>query len=477
MKSVLCLSVTLLCAHAEAQYTLPLRVVNAASQWPGPVAPGSRITIHGTQFGSSPALALSRGNQSISLTVLRASARRIDAILPSKLALGDYDLSVDSTARVQVTIAASALALDSRNGQGWGPAQADRKGNIVTLSVTGLGSANSVEVLAASRPARVLRIETGSGRIHFELPRDVPRTCHVPLQARVARGPLSNTVTVATVDDCPVPPGFPFARWKKGASAIVFLSRTREASVTRDEVTASFFDLTTDVRADGALIPPIPAGSCATYLFSGNRHLRLTTSALVWLVSALRGRPLDAGARLALQSQRRQWEINRRIGVAGAYLRESAHTGGMPFAEHLLFLDDPQLRVAAKGGKDIQPFLVPIEAPPPFQWTNRPAQKSIRRSDGLHVAWTGVAASRILLLIAGSEDTRTQTVGLCFCIASPQTGRFRILPELLAHLPQAPGIINLTSWPATTLTPIPARGLQQGVAASIYSHTAAVSFH
>ena len=79
-------------------------------------------------------------------------------------------------------------------------------------------------------------------------------------------------------------------------------------------------------------------------------------------------------------------------------------------------------------------------------------------------------------VIALLEALTEGVVGLCYCQAASQPGRFRIPREMLAHLPEGYGALHLLSWHAEALPPVESGARIQGVGLSVYAHMAPLLF-
>ena len=128
-----------------------------------------------------------------------------------------------------------------------------------------------------------------------------------------------------------------------------------------------------------------------------------------------------------------------------------------------------------EGGPAVGAFAVSVPGPAAFVWTNRDRIASIRRDRGVTLEWEPLAQDSVMLIALSSADAPKGVWGACYCAAAGAAGRFTIPPEMLANLPAthppfdvAPQSLFLMSFLPRNQQPIRARGLDRGVAMSIF---------
>jgi len=407
-----------------------------------------------------------------------ASATQVNVILPSVTPLGPGTVTVfynGQQAVFPITVVRAAYGIFTLNSAGTGPAvvtnavtnqvvtaiNALHPGDRGTLWGTGLGAVN----FADNQPAQFQRLESGvslfiggqqatveyAGRtpglsgldqINFIVPAGVSG-CGVPIVVRIANRP-SNFATIAVAASgsvCSDADALSAADWtavQAGPLSVGAISLNRfitnrtegeQIIETRsDALTGAFTRSTFDVLLRGK---PAGAsiGACMVSLYRGS--------------SEPAGAPparLDAGTRLTLTGLGRAKDALKTNGiytVVGIGEAQQGQAGGVPtvFGVPGPFLDAGNYTLSGPGGADVGAFTASVALPAALTWTNQAAITSVARSADLRVAWSGTAASE-LVLITGSTFNEGASVGGSFtCYEAASKGEFTIPAYVLSALP------------------------------------------
>ena len=488
-------------------------VVNAASRTPsilpgGPIARGALFDIEGIRLGTgaqTTSVTVSARGSSLRVPLYAVSPQRIEGRLPVGAPLGDISLTVTvngvPSPPYALKVVRANFGIFSRSQKGWGPGRVDNQatdgsrspnglrnsaqpGQPLVLSGTGLGPSRP-EVWIGFRRAMVDTVRRGAAdgadEISFRLPPDSPAGCYVPLQVRQPDAAPSNTVTVsvhAGGGTCEPPPVLPMAAWEGHSSGLVVISRTVKStdSTITDEGMAVFVahrDLGPTLHPI-LLIPPL--GTCTAYTGAMASGPQPSPSAADALMSSPHAAGRDAGPRLSVTLGNRKLPISPVHGAPGVYKRMlGEQRGERPGRGGPLFLEPGTLVVAAPGGADIGPFLVPLPAPEPFVWENRDNIGTVDRRLGVTLRWRPPSQEGVMLIGLMSVDSSASAWGACYCAAAGASGSFTIPPAMLANLPAsqpAPTVPPPSMWvsylPFNNQKPLDARGLDNGLAISLF---------
>lgn len=483
-------------------------VVNRASQIPttlpgGSIARGAAFTIRGVRFGSAAAVSMRAGNATLPARVLAVQPEQIEALMPVAAPLGPASLVVtaggSSSKPFSIEVTASNPGIFSQNKSGWGPGQIENidpagkrtlnstanpavPGQAVAMRITGLGKATPAIVVVGSRTvnAGLPRIagEPGEQEVSFTIPADSPAGCYVPVYLEASPKRASNVVTITIqsktnrpshCDPGPVP--------MLDAKRIGLIEITRSNSYKKGgntgagEVVATF-----TVREPGLSLSPLlllpPAGTCTAYTSS----LQATASAPITASNALSwvfgSDGLAAGSQLTLERDKRRWFIPWDRDAVGLYrLRVPPRT-----------LHPGKFVLSGPGGIDVGPFRISVDAPAPFEWTDREKMEVVARSQALALHWRGQASGRWTIVLATNVDQVTTAIGTCLCSAPLNATHFEIPAALLANIPPSydtPGPPNnqvfVVSLPKAT--PISMPGIGAGALVTMYANARIVQYH
>lgn len=393
-----------------------------------------------------------------------------------------------------IRVVVSDVGIYSRNGKGWGPGVVDngdgsrrranseaypaRPGQTVTVSVTGVGD-RVPGAWIGGKTARVIGVRRGKqGRDEITLltPGDAPGGCFVPLQFRSAPAagvaPVSNVVTIA-IDaagaPCRVPEYFPFAAWFGHRAGFAVLARTVKQGATLDEALVSFLDLRGVTSPGGPLLGLPPPGSCGLYRAALGPETSLSSSFTSLLLAQLPGSGMAAGPRLTVAKDRLLRSIPARMGATGVYygsLGASPPQAGL--RPEPLFLGNGDYRVASEGGPEVPAFAAIVPGLGALEWKNRDALGQVDRRRGLHLDWQASAGDRVLLVVALTTSSGSQSGALCYCLVPAARGSFDVPAHLTTAL-QATGReetaeILLVDLPARDFRTLP--GIERSIAFS-----------
>jgi uncharacterized protein (TIGR03437 family) len=413
-------------------------------------------------------VALESGGQIRPLTVLHADPDKIQAWIPQDALLGKARITVSSdgltSAPQPLAILRAAPGLFSANGEGWGPVRSGNSplnsvvpGGQLTLAATGAAPSDAPEVYVGNVLARVLSIQAASfpeytTAITVQIPPDAPEGCFVPVMARVAGAPMSNTVTLAIhrgggaceyTEDA-------IGGVTPGKTAMLALVRTVKHPLngsprTEDEFTAGFFDIPADPTRGSPLLLLPPPGVCATW--SGVLSAVMPSRDSIWaqMFSDIAVRGLDAGTAIAIRSQTVQLRVPMIIGLRGLYRRVlSAPHDGAP-VRNRISLDSGRLGIAGLGGLQVGPFAISLATPTPFAVPNRPPN-SIGRGADYAITWDAGKSPGTMLIVVRAVDPKVSVVGMTYCTARQAAGKLTIPANLIDHIPAGRGDLVLASW-------------------------------
>jgi len=530
-------------------------VVNAASEMPaefsgGSIAPGSLLRIHAwrlglTQMVRAPGYPLPetlaglrveirQGDRTAAAAFVSAGANEIEAILPSTVPVGDAELVIVREGsrsepfhfRVVPASFGAFYAPGPRRGQGlirngagaddgvWNdPDHSAEPGELVSLLGTGLGATpgsdtappqrlpvavSSLQVTVGGVPVRRVvyagRSGTKSGmdELVFEVPRNAPEGCHVPVQVR-SESAASNFVSLAVRKAggrCSDP-----GDWIRSASeqvrtaAVIVLNHTdlvlrmADGSSARFRVDTSFAKFVANPPVHGStdrwLSFPPPGTCTAQERFTHLRAMMTTLSPL----DLIEGTPLDAGEQLTFRGAGGTRRIGKPQGSEKTYGGVLGGNSPVPSANNLpLFLRPGDYAISGEGA-DTGPFTATVHALRSIRWKDRDAIASVDRSKGVTVHWAAARPDDFVLIAAVNTDNETGALGRALCVAPAQQGSFTIPAAALTNLPPTipgPGLPLNTLWvlevPGHSPPPFRSQRLDRGLAFYVSASGRTVSF-
>jgi uncharacterized protein (TIGR03437 family) len=488
-------------------------VVNRASQIPttlagGSIARGAAFTIHGVRFGSAAVVSLHSGNAVAPVRVLTVQKERIEAIMPEAAPLGKATLVVTAGGAASkpfsMEVAASNPGIFSQNKSGWGPGQIENidplgkrtinstanpstPGLRVAMNITGLGKGTPAVVVVGNRTvnAGVARpaAQPGEQEISFAIPPDAPLGCYVPVYLQASPTRASNVVTM-TIQAGASSGASRSAKCDSGPIPLLEAQRIGMVLVTETNMheygsftTSGYLLASFAVRDAGSSLSPIlllpPPGTCTAHTSTLQTAGSLPTTVGALLFGELGTEGLEAGPQLAVGRDGRRRMIPWDRDAVGYYHAKLPQR----------FFRPGKFNLFGPGGLDVGAFRVPVEAPAPFEWTDRDRTDLVARSRGVTLHWRGQPSGRWTILLAANVDQITTAVGTCLCTAPLNATHFEIPAALLANIPtsyDAPGSpydqMFVASLPAKA-SPIPAKGIGAGALVTIYANGRAVQYH
>jgi uncharacterized protein (TIGR03437 family) len=445
-------------ANAQAPPAIqPEGVINAASQMPsqfpgGAIARGSRFRILGQRLGPEKAAVegvsvhLRKADSTVAAIPIYASASRIDAILPSSASTGEYSLTINyrglTSAPFPVKVAQSSFGIFTENGTGWGPATAATvaPGSTVTIRGSGLGPERKPEVLVGGKSVRRIRYagpgphHDGEDRIRFDVPRDAPLGCYVPLEVR-ADGIASNVATIAIA-----PKGQPCsatAPWL-ASDSMLLLMRAGLRSGTLGAWTADLLAAGFGISRDTTLAPMRmlpPPGGCTVY-----------SRTLGWddFTTLTEIRKVDYPDAGWLRVRGPEGERSVARWPRGAFSYWTILGGTSPAGRRRpspLFLAPGVYSITGPGGRQVGPFRTEITVPEALKWTNRERIETVDRGKDLEFTWKGAFPGDLVVVAATNTDIHTGAMTFTACVAKGPEGHFAIPARLLTNLPVSIGAI------------------------------------
>lgn len=472
---------------------------------------------------------VTQGSTSVNALPIGVTPGQLDVIMPSNAPIGRVSITVTSSGAasnpVTATVAQSSFGIFSIGGSGFGPGVLQNyisqnnqpinsltvtaaPGQTVTLWGTGLGPVPAdnvaptqgnlptpVEVFVGGQSATVQYSGrspccAGVDQIVFQVPATAPLGCYVPVQVRTNQTVVSNSVTMAIQTNnaaCSDPMNSLSTAYLKGGKVgVAVLSRSDDYldvdANTPTDATSDLGMLTLRAAPGGSYFfnPAIsapPVGACSTYTVSGSHP--------VWTLPDLfggLGTELDAGAK---------------VNVSGSGNAAIARAAASPLYAALLGSTDPAFgvtglvinssgttTVSATGGNVVGQFSVSIPATPALNWNNRLQITSVNRSQPLAITWDTTGLQNALMIVAGSEyDLPSNTQRSFVCSTLGSAGSFSVPAYILGALPasrpnvgQSTGIVMLGAFPAQTVVPFAATGLDSGLGIGVVSSSTAVLF-
>jgi hypothetical protein len=406
---------------------------------------------------------------------LSASPERIEAIMPANAPLGRIRLIVHGpngdSRPFETSILANGFGIFTTNGKGWGPGvvwnlnaksapfqnsprHAIERGGRVAMEGTGLSS-SAPEVFVGGKRATHVSVSNlespGRVRVEFDVPKDAPLGCFVPLYANDGSG-ISNVVTLAIADGatCPHFAGWPPPVESNGNVAMFFLARvTMRADFYgggSTRFTADFGIATFLKEEPGDTLPtPLrlvpPAGTCLTY--AGHLSANLSEGGFVGTVMSHSRKGLMAGTPIQVSGMGKTQTFAGRNSQNGYY---QGLIGGQLYIHDRhppLFFQPGEYRIDVSAGPDIPKFSYNLAWPGEFSWTNASELQTLDRKRGFTVKWRGARRGSNMLIAVFNEDQLTASASACVCVAAAEDGKFFVAPEFLSTLPATqslPGI-------------------------------------
>jgi uncharacterized protein (TIGR03437 family) len=141
-------------------------------------------------------------------------------------------------------------------------------------------------------------------------------------------------------------------------------------------------------------------------------------------------------------------------GPEGTYTLPTA-TGGLPNGS-----------IPASGGTfvfkgtggDVGPFSVTVTLAPLMTWTNSSAVKTVTRSQGLQIDWSGGQPSSYMQIMGQSVTSTPGVNGMFTCIVPQSAGSFTVPPYVLNDLPVGTGNVQVEN--VTGNVPFVASGVE-----------------
>lgn len=175
----------------------------------------------------------------------------------------------------------------------------------------------------------------------------------------------------------------------------------------------------------------ISIGSCTTFVETGSGGAHSGNPNNNGLPP---GTGVDAGAAITLKPPTGA-TVSMPLAQAGVYVGTIAglSTGAYQFS--------------GPGGKDLSPFSVSLNGPPPFSWTNSNI-KTVARSQGLKITWTGGDANSTVNIsgyangnpiTVNGQTIPSNTYTQFECLAPSTAGSFTVPPSILLALPGVTG--------------------------------------
>ncbi|HLG96023.1 MAG TPA: hypothetical protein VKX49_06905 [Bryobacteraceae bacterium] len=459
-------------------------ILNLASRIPvqqpmGAAAPGSLISIRGFRFGPAApkqvVVRIRRADVRVETPAISVNENEIEAIVPQTAPLGSVVLEVVRNGHTSlewpIQIVESSFGAFSQNRQGWGPGQisnADgvmnsearpaKPGETVTIAGTGLGAGATMRaapqvlvggvaasnVTALKRPADRPGVDT----LRFQLPAAAPEGCHVPVLVSSAPGIYGNSVSMAiSRDGSRCTDRFDWVASFRGQRLRLAMAGLIHADLemgpTARDTSAypidagfvSFSEIDQDASVNPLFLFP-PVGTCTTYVGA----LGLRISSRLGLLDTMQGKPLDAGPGVTIRGPAGE-QLLPATSYKGRYWQL---LGGRPPAPGVkaepLFIKPGQYQISAPGGVDVGAFHASMRAESPLVWRNRKQVGKVDRSRGATVTWLSPdrPATKVVLVVAMSEESQTGASGVCACLANASAGKFQIPAYALANIPPTP---------------------------------------
>ena len=517
-------------------------VKNAASSLPfgvpaGTIAQGSIFSIYGRNLGpasgaSASSFPLQNSLSGVSVTItdgvttlnaipLYVSASQVNAIMPSNAPTGTVSVRVlvngSKSNSAPARVGVNSLGLFTAKGSGAGPGiifnyvsqsnqplntlQAPAKpGQVVTLWGTGLGpvAVDNVAPTAGNLPVTVDIFVggkstpkmyagrspccSGDDQIVFQVPKDAPTGCWVPVYVKVADAVVSNTVTMAITTDGSACTGKASAVAKSFAQG----GKLGLLAPLRVDLNQAAPNSPVDLRSDflvarlgqekggnlafNPLISLPPAGTCTAYSGLGD-----------WFTSA--NLPNIAPDVKVLAAGAGTISVGGKSASYGAVFSPmtlgalGANDTASSTAKDTTLLAPGSFTVQLAGGGDVPSFKQSFTMISPLTWTNQSQVDTITRSSPLTVSWSGGSGLSVAV-VGGSVDLPTDSSSIFVCTAAAGASSLTVPVEMLANLPpgrgsaESRGVIFVVG--AGSVGAFSASGLNQGFLVPVYASGKAV---
>jgi hypothetical protein len=127
-------------------------------------------------------------------------------------------------------------------------------------------------------------------------------------------------------------------------------------------------------------------------------------------------------------------------GPEGTYTLPTA-TGGLPNGS--IPASGGSFVFTGTGSADVGPFSVTVTLAPLMTWTNSGAAKTVTRSEGLQINWSGGQRSSYIQIMGQSITSTLGVFGMFTCIAPQSAGTFTVPPYVLSDLPVGTGNVQV----------------------------------
>lgn len=448
-------------------------------------APDYPASLSGTSITFTPAA----GGSAIAARLIYTSAGQVAGLLPSSIAPGTYAVRVSyngqTSAPVNVTVAARSFGIATANSSGFGTAQATignvnggislvrftsgavvfnnynwtlgpaHGGDTLVLWGTGGGAdaANDTGGTSGDQTAagnfivivggrRITPVYAGASagypglwQINFVLPADITPDCYTPVQV-IAGGESGNLATIpiaapgANVCSDPTLPASVLAKLDAGGDfhlGALAIARVRQTQSNATVETASgWLGRTTAAK----FLLPVTGpkfGYCAVYdrTYPLANFDPATPAAFLdaGLSLPLAGPTLLPGAALS--------RTVTPIGPTYLFLPPTPYTAGL-------------YTLTGSGGPQVGAFSVSVNFPASFAVTNWDAITAVNRTQPLTVNWSGSGHERVSILLTNNQTSGSTThVVSINCENIPASlGSYTVPPEALAFL--LPVTVNFT---------------------------------
>jgi len=497
------------------------------------IAPGSRLALSGKNLGPAEevdfdgqayttelggvSVQIQSGDVTTQALMHIATNHLVVVIVPSSTPVGDATVTVTykgrTTAPYPIAIVPTSLGLRAKNtGGGYGPAsaynvplgatsqidlsvaqfpntlyQSARPGQLMAVEATGLGAVTAdetqsflqvldipVDVQVGGKTATVMtvgRISSGEDILVFKLPDDVPVGCYVPVVGR-AGGVTSNTVSIsisAAGGSCSDVTGLSASdldlAQKAGAlkMGLVQLDRIEIDALGTDNEAGGTF-----ARYDADSLQQAFAPAAANF---GIRSSFATPP--LGTCNVTPGSPTDPNHPLDFPGDRTPAQgLN-----VGAALNLSGPNGNAQLRGPSYYLNLADTGITpgeygvdnGAGAQGFGAFKGTLTLPPMVTWTNKDTISAADRKQDLTVTWSGGAADKEYVLIAGVSTNQQATAGFA-CTEKVSAGKFTIPAWVLSSLPVSvaspngpAGLLLVGTSPLTSAARFTAPGLDFAV--------------
>lgn len=429
---------------------------------------------------------------------------QLSAVVPSNAALGAYDVRVINngvtSAAFRTNVVARKPGIVTADGSGSGIAQAtigadfgalirtSNTGKIGTFNTrpvypgervdfwgTGLGAdlasdtggfsgdqtaAGSIRVVLNGvdiTPAYAGRSPgyPGLDQIAVVIPSNVVLDCTVSVQIR-AGGVVSNTATIATAaqgaQQCtPVnnggggggggssinPTQSEVDSWfSSGSFRSGSINLSKDTAIAADTFGTSFTTTTTSAFSGSfSRISGLDLRNLLnSYVAPTVGQCQVIPYGQLYPYTNLTVTSLDAGASLTS------------VGPNGTAVAARSTTAGIISYDagnlSANYVGAGRYSITGPGGANVGPFSATLDIGTPLVWTNTDAAKTVTRSSGLTVNWTGGTSGSIVSIVGVSFTINgsTPTGSTFICLANRSAGTFTIPANILTQLPASQSI-------------------------------------